>query len=96
MVNVLLGNIGVEVLALNEAQEKFIHDLNMGPCNFKNRLVLLWIKSLSLWVHGRRNGPKQVLAEHFHDARVHGFLDDVAIVGNVVQQFVQSQALYLL
>ena len=46
MVDVCLGDVGVKVLALDEAKEELINDLNMWPGNLEDRLVLLRIKGL--------------------------------------------------
>lgn len=66
-----LGNVGVKVLTLDESEEKFIDNLDMGPCDFQHWLVLFRIERLALWIHWWRNGSKEVLAEHVDNSRVH-------------------------
>jgi hypothetical protein len=93
VVNVLLGNVGVEILTLDEAEKELVDNLNVGPSDLEDRLVLLGIEGFPLRVHWGGDGSEQILAEHLDHARVHGLLDDVTVVGNVVQQFVQGQTL---
>ena len=80
-------------MAFNETKEKFVDDLNMRPCHLKHWLVLFRVEGLALWVHGWGNRTEQVLGEHLDDERVHLLGDDLAVVRDVVEQFVQSQAL---
>lgn len=96
MVDIGLGDIGVEILAFDESQEKFVHDLDVRPRDLQNRLVLLGIESFPLWVHRGWDGPEQILGKHLDDTRIHGLSDDLAIVRHVVQQLVQRQTLDLL
>jgi len=51
MINVLLGQIGVEVRRFNEPKEKLVYNLKVRPSKFQYRFVLLWIKGLACWVH---------------------------------------------
>eukprot|EP00050_Salpingoeca_kvevrii_P003372 m.223265 g.223265 ORF g.223265 m.223265 type:complete len:608 (-) comp10822_c3_seq1:2384-4207(-) len=44
LVNVLLGNGRLEVGCLEEAQEKLVHELEMGPGSLKCGLILLGVK----------------------------------------------------
>lgn len=90
MVNVGFGDVGVEILTLDEAQEEFINDLDMGPSNLQDGLILLWIESLTLGVDGRWNWAKQIFSEHVDDSGIHRFGDDLSIVGNVIEQLMQS------
>jgi hypothetical protein len=55
VVNVLLSNVCVEVLAFNEAQEELVNNLNMWPSDLEHRLVFFWVECLALWIHWRRN-----------------------------------------
>ncbi len=96
MVYVRLGNVRVEVLAFDEAEEEFIDNLYVRPRHFQHRLVFFGVESFALGVHGRRDGSEQVLRKHLYNARVHLFGDDLAVVGNIVEQFMQGQTLDLL
>ena len=40
MVDVRFGNVGVEVLAFDEAQEELVHDLDVRPSDFQTRARL--------------------------------------------------------
>lgn len=96
VVNVSLGDVRVKVLTLDEPQKELIHDLDMRPGHFQNRLVLLRIKCFSLGRYGRWDWSEQVFGEHLHHSRVHGFGDDRAVVGDVIQELVERQSLDLL
>ena len=93
VVDVRLGDVCVEVLAFDEAKEELVHDLDMRPGNFQHGLVLFGIERLALRVHGRRNRAEQVLGEHADDDRVHGLRDDLSVIGHIVQELMESQAL---
>lgn len=93
MVDVLLSDVGVEILALDEAQEELIDNLNVRPSNFKNGLILLGVEGLALGIHGRRDRAEEILGEHFDDTRIHALRDDLSVVGDVIEQLVQGQAL---
>lgn len=84
MIDILLRNVGVEVLALDKAQEEFINNLDMGPCDFQHRLILLWVKRLALGSHRGRDWSEKILCEHLDYPRIHGFRDDRTVVGDVV------------
>lgn len=96
MINVCFGDIGIEILAFDEAQEEFIHDLNVRPSNLQDGLILLWIKSLALRVHGWGDWSEKILGEHLDNSGIHGLGNDLSVVGHVVEQLVQSQAFDLL
>ena len=96
MVDVRLGNIGVEILTLNESQKELVDHLNVGPCHFQHGFILLGVECLPLRRQGRRNGTKEVLGEHLDYPGVHGFRDYRAVVGDVVQKLMQRQPLDLL
>lgn len=96
MVNVLLSNVRVEVLALNEAQKEFVDNLNVGPSHLKNRLIFLRIKSLALRIHWRWDWAEQILAEHLHNSRIHLLCDDLSVVRHVIKKLVECQSLDLL
>lgn len=96
VVNVGLGNVCVEILAFDEAQEELVNDLNVGPGNLKHGLVLFWVKGFALRVHRRRDRSEEVFAEHVDHLGVHGLGDDLSVVSDVVKQLVQSQSLNFL
>lgn len=96
VVDVCFRDVGVEVLALDEAKEELVHDLDVRPGDFQDGLVLLGVESVALRVHGRRDGAEEVLGEHVDYDGVHGLGDDLAVVGHVVQELVEGQALDLL
>ena len=96
VVYIRLGNVCVEVLTFDEAEEELVNDLDVGPRYFQDRLVFFGIKGLALGVHRRRDGTEQVLGKHFDYTRVHLLGDDLAVVGDIVEQLVQGQALDLL
>lgn len=95
VVDVRLGDVGVEVLALDEAQEELVHDLDMRPGHLQHGLVFLRIESLALGIHGWRDGSEQILGEHLDDAGVHGLRDDLPVVSDVVEELVQGESLDL-
>ena len=95
VVDVLLCNVRVEILALDEPEEELVHNLDVRPCNFEHRLVLLGIERISDRVDGGWNRPEEILGEHLDYFRVHAIRDHGPVVGDVVQQLVQGQALDL-
>lgn len=96
MVNILLSNVRVEVLALNKSQEELVNNLDMRPGNFQYRFIFLRIKSFALRVYRWWNGSKQVLAEHLNSSRIHWLCDDLSVIGDVIQEVVQCHPLDLL
>jgi hypothetical protein len=88
MVYIRFGNVRVEILAFDESQEKLVHDLNMWPSDFENRFVFLGVKSFALWIHRWWNRSEQILGEHLNHSRVHLLCNDLAIVGDIIEQFV--------
>jgi len=92
VINVLFRNVRVEVLAFDKAKEKLVHNLDMWPGHFKDRFIFLRVEGIALWIHGRWNGSKQVLAEHVHHTRVHTVGDDLAIVRHIIEQLMQRKA----
>lgn len=93
MIYVRFGNVGVEILAFNKSQEKLVNHLDMRPCNFEDRFVFFGIKGFALRIHWRWNGPEQVLGKHLNYSWIHLFRDDLAVVGDIVKQLMQGQAL---
>lgn len=53
LVNVSLGQVGVEVWALDKSQEKFVYNFEVWPCEFQNWLVFLWVVGISGWIDRR-------------------------------------------
>jgi hypothetical protein len=93
VVDVRLGNVGVEILALDEAQEELINDLDMGPSNLEDGLILFGIESLTLGVYRGWDRTEQVLGKHVDNLGVHGFGNNLSVVGDIVQQLVQGEPL---
>lgn len=96
MIDVGLGNVCIEVLALDESQEEFVDHLDVGPGDLQHRFVFLRVKCFSLGGDRGRDRAEKVLREHFDDPGIHGFSNDGAVVGDVVQEFVKRQPLDLL
>src|ERR1700744_2551528 len=48
VVNVLLCHVRIEVLTLDEAQEKLVDDLNVRPRHLEDRLVLFGVEGVAL------------------------------------------------
>jgi hypothetical protein len=93
VVDVGFCDVRVEVLALDEAKEELVHNLDMRPGDFQDRLVLFRIKRLALRVHWGRDGPEQVFGEHANNDRVHGLGDDLTVVGDVIEELMEGQSL---
>jgi len=55
LINVLLSDIGIEIGTLDKTKEKLVDDLQVGPSEFENRLVLLWIKCVTSRIDLRRD-----------------------------------------
>ena len=85
MINETFRNICIEILALNKAEEEFIHYLYVRPRYFQHRLVFLWVKGFSLGIDGRWYRPEEILAKHVHDSWVHRLGDDLSVVRHVVK-----------
>jgi hypothetical protein len=90
------GDVCVEVLTFDETEEEFVDHLDVRPCYLQHGLVFFGVERFALRVHRWWNGSKQVLREHLHYARIHLFGDDLAVIGNVVEQLVEGEALDLL
>jgi hypothetical protein len=63
LVDVLLGRIGVEVGALDEAEEELVDDLEVGPRQLEHGLVLLRVKGVARRVDLGRYRPEKVARE---------------------------------
>lgn len=84
MINEPLSNICVEILALDEAEEELINNLDVRPCDLQHRFVFLGVESLTLRIHGWRYRAEQVFTEHIDDPGVHRFGYDLPVVGHIV------------
>ena len=93
VVDVRLCDVGIEVLALDEAEEELVHDLDVRPSDFQDGLVFFRVECLALRVHWGRDRAEQVLRKHPDDDRVHGLRDDLPVVGNIVQELMEGQSL---
>jgi hypothetical protein len=96
VVYIRFGDVCVEILTFDKSEEEFVDNLDMRPCYLQHGLVLFWVERFALRVHRRWDGSEQVLCKHLHNTRVHLLGDDLAVVGDVVEQLVQCQALDLL
>ena len=96
MVDVLLGIVCVKIRTFYETEEELVNHLNMGPGDFKDWFILFGVEGVALRVHRGRNWAEQVLAEHLDNSGVHGLGDDLTVLGDVVQQFVERKTLDLL
>jgi hypothetical protein len=63
LINVPLGDVGVEVGALDEAEEELVDDLEVGPRELEHRFVLLGIVGVAGRVDGRRDRAEEVGGE---------------------------------
>lgn len=50
LVNIALGEVGVEVWAFNEAEEEFVDDLEVGPGELEDGFVFFWVEGVTCWV----------------------------------------------
>src|SRR5690606_38364761 len=55
-----------------------------------------WIECIADWVNRRWYRSEEVLCKHLHHLRIHRLSDNLSIVRYVLEQFVESKALYLL
>jgi hypothetical protein len=60
VIDVPFCEIRVEVGAFNKSKEKLVDDLKMGPGEFEDRLVFLWIECVASGVDGRGYRAKEV------------------------------------
>lgn len=96
MIYIGFRDVCVEVLALNEAEEELVNNLDVRPSYFQDRLIFFRVESLSLWVHWGRNRTEQVLGEHLDYKWVHLLCDNLAVVCDIIEEFVERQAFDLL
>jgi hypothetical protein len=54
------GDVGVEVGALDEAEEELVDDLEVRPRELEDRLVFLWVEKVAYGVYGRGDGAEEV------------------------------------
>ncbi len=60
LVDAALGDVGLEVGRLEEAQEELVDELQMRPGRLQRRLVLLRVEFGAVRIARRRQRPKQV------------------------------------
>ena len=60
MVDISLGEVGVEVWAFNEAKEKLVNDLKMRPCKLEDGFVFLGVECIAGGVDRRGYGTKEI------------------------------------
>ncbi len=65
----LLGDIGVEVGALYEAEEELVDDLEMWPCELEDGLVFFRVESITNGVDLWWDGSEQIGGKHGDDFR---------------------------
>lgn len=53
LVDVSLGEVGVEVGTFNEAEEEFVNNLKMWPGEFEDGFVFFWVKGIACRVDRR-------------------------------------------
>lgn len=60
LVDVPLGDVGVEIGAFDKPQEELVHDLKMRPSELKDRFVFFGIVGVSSRVNRRRDRSEQI------------------------------------
>lgn len=95
MINVSLGEIGVKIWALDEAEEKFIDNLEMRPGELQDRLVFLGVKCITGGVDRRGYRTEEVDSKHVDNLGVYVFSDDVPLSCDILEHFVQGLCLDL-
>lgn len=93
MIDVGLGYVCIEVGRLDEPQEELVNNLEMGPRDLEDRLVLFGIKSFTVIDHRGRYWSEQIRRKHLDDLGIQGLRDDVPIIGDVVEKFMKSLTL---
>lgn len=58
LIDVALGEVGIEIRAFDETEEKLVNDLEVGPCKLKDRFVFLRIESIACGIDGRGYRPE--------------------------------------
>ena len=83
----------LEVGRLEKAEEEFVDKLQVWPCCLKCWLVFFRVKLGGVRVLRWRECAEKVDGEHVHDFGVHVFGDNLAVVGDVVNQLVERSPL---
>mmetsp|Transcript_35887 Transcript_35887/g.61224 ORF Transcript_35887/g.61224 Transcript_35887/m.61224 type:complete len:261 (-) Transcript_35887:642-1424(-) len=65
LIHILLGSLGINFRANNEAEEEFIGHLEVRPCRLEYRLIFLRIKVIS----SRGEGTADIGGDHGHQVR---------------------------
>ena len=60
MVDISFSEVGVEVRGFNKAQEELVHDLQVGPREFEDRLVFFGIECITSRVDRRGYRTEEV------------------------------------
>ena len=60
LINVSFREVGIEIGALHESEEKLVHDLQMGPSQLENRLVLFGVEGIACGIDRRGYGTEKV------------------------------------
>lgn len=89
MIYITFGDVCVEILTLNKTEKELVDNLNVRPSNLKYGFVLFGVKSLPLRIHGWRDWTKQILAKHIDHLWVHCIRDNLPIICDIVEKFVE-------
>ena len=86
----------VKVRTFNKAQKELVDRLHVGPGQFRNWLIFIWVIQLAHRIHRGRDRAKQILFEHGDHMAVHlvGIVESVA--DNELNKFLKRDALDLL
>lgn len=60
LIDVSLGEVRVEVRALDETEEELVYDLEVRPCEFENRLVLFRVEGVARGINGRGYSSEEI------------------------------------
>ena len=63
LVDVSFRKVGVEIGTLEESEEEFVHDLEMGPGQLEDWLVFFRVKGVSARVNTRGDGAEKIGGE---------------------------------
>lgn len=63
LINVPLCDVGVEIGALNEAEEELVDDLEVRPSEFQHGFVLLGVVGVARRIDGRGDRAEEVGGE---------------------------------
>lgn len=96
MVDIPLGNVGVKVGALDEAEEELIDNLKMGPSKLKHGLVLFGVERVARGIDLGRDRTEEIVGKHADNLWVDELANYSALGSDVLEHLVQSGSLDLL